>query len=76
MNRGVNSMNDVMETNEAKKTRRGGHLRLEKDQVGDSPYLGLKVPKTVHEALIRRAESEGVTISTIARRALTQFITT
>jgi hypothetical protein len=56
------------------KARRGGHLRLEKDQVGDSPYLGLKVPKSVHSALLRRAESEGVTISALSRRALEQFV--
>lgn len=68
-------MNQQAETRSERKTR-GGHMRLEKDQVGDSPYLGLKVPRTIHAALTKRAEAEGVTISELARRALAQFIAT
>lgn len=67
-------MNQNTQTNTATRSRRGGHLRLEKDQVGDSPYLGLKVPKSVHAELVKRAESEGITISALTRRALEQFV--
>lgn len=68
-------MNQAQTENTAEtKSRRGGHMRLEKDQKGDSPYLGLKVPKSVHAELLRRAESEGVTISALTRRALEQFV--
>lgn len=67
-------MNQTANTTGQTKTRRGGHLRLEKDQVGDSPYLGLKVPRSVHNALLKRAEAEGVTISALTRKALEQFV--
>ena len=67
-------MNQNTQTNTATHSRRGGHLRLEKDQVGNSPYLGLKVPKSVHAELVKRAESEGVTLSALTRRALEQFV--
>lgn len=69
-------MNQAIATHAETKTRRGGHLRLEKDQVGDSPYLGLKVPKSVHAELVKRAKSEGVTISALTRKALEQFVST
>ena len=69
-------MNQTADTQADRKGRRGGHMRLEKDQVGDSPYLGLKVPRTVHDALLKRAEAEGVTISALTRRALAQFVST
>lgn len=54
--------------------RRGGHLRLEKDQEGDAPQIGLRVPRAVHDELRKRADKEKTTISALARKALEDFI--
>ena len=54
--------------------RRGGHLRLEKDKDGDAPQIGLRVPRSVHDELKKRADKEKTTISALARKALEEFI--
>lgn len=54
--------------------RRGGHLRLEKDKDGDAPQIGLRVPRSVHDELKKRADKEKTTISALVRRAVEEFI--
>lgn len=53
---------------------RGGHLRLEKDQVGDSPQIGLRVNGAIYAKLLEKCEAEKTTISALTRKALAQLV--
>lgn len=50
--------------------RRGGHLRLEADQQGNSPRIALAVNRSIYDRMVRRAEVEKKTISALTREAL------
>ena len=54
--------------------KRGGHLRLESDQQGNSPRIALAVERSVYDALVSMAEREKTTVSAITRAALKRMI--
>lgn len=54
--------------------KRGGHLRLETDQVGNSPRIALAVDSTLYGALVKRADQEKTTVSALTREALRKLL--
>ena len=63
-----------VETKKPYNPKRGGHLRLETGQVGNSPRIALAVEKTLHDQLVKRAEKQKTTVSALTREALKRMM--